>query len=283
MPPRPAPARAPALLPEWISWLLLAAAWSPILIDLAAHLVAQPWAAYCLVFVPLFAGELRRAPRGPARPGAGWALLSASLVLELLLVGGGLTRTARPGLVLAALGMALLQGRPGPRAVALLLGFVPAPHLLVSWGSPSLELRLAQWAANGLGWLGVPALAEAVGNRAAFHAGAGSVPLNEVDGGVALACLIVGLAWYAGCQRAWSVPATLARTALLAPLALPVQGVALAIAGALVAAGVEASAVRSALDVGPWAAVVAAALLGPCRPGRARPAPATEPLSCPAP
>jgi len=279
MPPRPAPARASALLPEPVSWLLLAAAWSPILIDLAAHLVAQPWAAYCLVFVPLFADELRRAPRRPARPRAGWALLAASLVLELLLVGGGLTRTARPGLVLAALGLALLQGRPGPRAVALLFGFVPAPHLLVSWGSPSLELHLAQCAANGLGWLGFPALAQAEGNRAAFYAGASSFPLSAVDGGIALACLVVGLTWYAGCQRSWSVPATLARAALLAPLALPVQVLALAIAGALAAGGAEGSAVRSVLDVGPWAALLAVALLGPCRPGRARLSATTEPLS----
>jgi hypothetical protein len=278
----PASPRAPAPPPERLSWLLLAAAFSPVLIDLVAHLGERPWAAYCLVFVPLFADLLRRAPRRTPRPREGWGVLVLALALELLLVAGDWTRAARPALVLGALGIALLQGRPGARAVALLLGFVPVPHALVSWASPALELRLGLWAAEALRLAGLPALAEADRYQARFRAGGASFPLSEVDGGVAVACLIAGLAWYAGCQRGWSLPATLARAALLVWLAIPVQVLALVGAGVLTASG-AAPAVRGALDVAPWAAVAAFALLGPCRPGRAAPPAASERLPSGAP
>jgi len=212
-----------------------------------------------------------------ARPRAGWGVLLVALFLELLLVAGDWTRAARPALVLGALGIALLQGRPGPRAVALLVGFVPVPHALVSWASPALELGLARGAAAALRAVGLPALVEIERHRVTFHAGATSFPLSDVDGGLPVACLIAGLIWYAGCRRRWSVPRTLARVALGAWLAAPVQLLALIGAGAL-AAGGAAAAVRGALDVAPWAAVAAFALLGPCRPGRASPPAPTERL-----
>lgn len=271
------PARPP---PATLSWSLVAVAFSPVLIDLCAHWAQRPWAAYSVVFLPLFLLELRRAPRGRRRPTPGWTLLGAALALELLLVAGGLTRAARLPLVLAAFGMGWIQGRPAPRAIALLVAFVPVPSVLVSWGSPALELAWAKAAAALLQLAGMPALVEAGEVVSDLVVGPRALRLGEADGGLGVAALLLGLAWYAGLRRGASIAATLGVGLACALLAAPIQILALASVGA---SGLADAPARFALDVGPWAVVAAIALLGPCRPGRAASRGNDEPLSSEAP
>lgn len=272
-PPAAAPSRPP---PAALSWLLLAAAFSPILLDLLGHLARQPWAGYAIVFLPLFALELRRAPAGPRRPRLGWALLVAALAIELLLVGGGLTRAARPALAVAALGMAWIQGRPEARATALLLWFVPIPSEVVSWSSPALEARWAEAAVGLVQLTGSSALLELKRDAAILHVAHGSLRLVENDGGLPVAALLSGLVWFAGLRRRAPLAGTLLRALACASLAAPIQILAIALAAGLVDAGGPA---RLALDVVPWATVTLVGLLFVWRREHRGPGSDAEPLS----
>ncbi|NNL67777.1 MAG: hypothetical protein HKP30_16125 [Myxococcales bacterium] len=271
---------------ERLSWLLLVAAFSPVLIDLGAHLLERPWAAYCLVFVPLFVSELVRLPRRPARPGLAWTLLVVALAGELLLLGGGFTRASRVFMPLAALGLGLLLGRPDARTSAILIGFVPVPHALVSFFSTDLEATWAGAAARLLHGLGLPSLVEAGRYQTQLAVGAVRMPVIDVDGGLPIAALLFGLVWVAGCQRGWSIAATVLRALPIAALAVPIQIAALCSAALLLRAGWLDDA-RGFLDVAPFASIVTIALLGPCRPGAHRGGPrrasASDPLSSAAP
>jgi hypothetical protein len=255
---RPSAAPAPPPAAPASSWLLLAVAFSPVLIDLARHWAERPWAAYSVVFLPLFWLERRRGPRRRPRPGLGWALLVAALALELVLVAGGLTRVARAALVLGAIGIATLQGRPDLRTTLLLVGFVPIPNLLVSWPSPELEAFWAGLAANALHPLGFGALVEIRNGAATLVSTHGRLPLSQADGGLPAAALLVGLAWYAGCRRRWSVAATLARALPCALLAAPLQVAAIGVAAVVADAGGPA---RRVLDLLPTVVVTAVGLV----------------------
>lgn len=247
-----------------------------------AHLLERPWAAYCLVFVPLFVSELVRLPRRPPRPGIAWSLLAVALAGELLLLGGGFTRASRVFMPLAALALGLLLGRPDARTAAILLGFVPVPHALVSSMSTALEATWAGAAARLLRGLGLPALVEGGRYETQLNLGTVALPVIDVDGGLPVAALAFGLTWVAGCQRGWSVGGTLLRALPVAALAVPIQIAALFGAALVLRAGWLTDA-RLLLDVGPSLLVIAVALLGPCRPGARRAAAhasaADDPLS----
>jgi len=248
--------------------LLLAAAFSPVLIDLLEHVAQHPWAGYCLVFLPLFSLELHRGPRGTTRSGLGSTLLGLALAAELLLVGGGLTRAARFALALGALGLAWIEGRPTPRRAALLLWLVPVPSALVSWGSPG---PVAVWAHAAV------ALLQRVGRSAVVELDRGGVvveiagarlPLLDADGGLPVLALLTGLVWYGGLRRGWSLPGTALRFVPCILLAGSVQTLAIALAALAVGAG---ASVRPALDVAPWASVALMGLLGLRGEGRRTP------------
>jgi hypothetical protein len=271
-PPASAPPRG--LHSTGWAWWLLAAAFSPVWIDLIGHVVEGPWAGYCLVFVPLFLVELRRAPRRAPRPGLGWSVLGLALALELLLVAGGLTRAARPALTMAAFGRSWIQGRPGPRATLLLLAFVPVPTAMVSWASPELEAVVAAPGAALARALGQPAAVELYRHATELVAGDASLTLDPMDSGAPVAALLLGLLWYAGLRRGWSPVGALARGAAYALLALPVQCLAVAATLPILAAGGPA---RPVLDLAPWLAV---ALVGLPLARRRPDAPGSEgPLS----
>jgi len=266
MPPEALRARpAETSPPPALSWWLLAAAFSPVLLDLLAHVAHRPWAGYCVVFLPLFVLELRRAPLATPRPRSGWALLALALAAELLLVAGGLTRAARPALALAAFGLGRILGRPDARTAALLLWFVPVPSEGVSLASPIVEGRLGELAAGLLQLLGQPAWLEWKRGEAVLHVAHGSLALVESDGALPPAALASGLAWLAGLRRGASLAATLAAAFACACLAVPVQVAALAGAAHWVGAG---GAARPALDVAPWLVVALVGLPFALRAGR---------------
>lgn len=232
------------------SWLLLAVAFSPVLIDLVLHWLERPWAAYSVLFLPLFGLELRRSPQHARRAGIGWALLCVSLTLELILVAGGLVRVARLALVLGAVGMALIEGRPRLRATLLLLWLVPVPNLLVSAASPWLVSTWAHAAAALLQGLGRSALVEVHANAAvALDAGHGALMLTPADGGLGVAALATGLAWYAGCRRGWALGVTAVRAVGCAWIAAPVQILVITGAAWLLDG---AGSMRPGLELVPW-------------------------------
>ena len=94
----------------WFLWLALIICFSPVLVDLARHLVAEPWALYVLLFPPLLArcavceGPDARSVR------MGAVLLALSLAVELVAVGGGLVRLGRLGLPLGVIGVSRAFG-----------------------------------------------------------------------------------------------------------------------------------------------------------------------------
>ncbi len=259
-PSAPGPGSTLPAPPEWLCWSLLLAAFSPVLIDLARHLVERPWAAYCLVFIPLFARELLREAPGPRRPGLGWLLLGVALAAELLLVAGGFTRAARLLLPVAALGVSQLTGRPRLRTGLLLFGFVPVPHALVSLGSPGLEAAFAGVAARVLRAAGFPALVEADRYETTLHVGAETLGLFDRDGGLSVAVLLFGLGWYAGLRWGWPVLTTLLRALAASLLFAPLEILAIALAGGLLGMSAPLD-VRFFLDVAPWALTATMALL----------------------
>jgi len=248
--------------------------------DLLRHWADRPWAAYSVVFLPLFALEWRRAAGRRPRPAVGWALLAVALALELVLVAGGLTRTARAAVALAGIGLACLQGRPDLRAALLLIGFVPIPTLLVSAASPALERLWAAPAVELLQTLGGSALVTLRGDETLVDLARARLALGPADGGLPTAALLVGLAWYAGCRRGWSLASTVARALPCAALAVPLQILSIAIAARVAAAGGPA---RALLDVLPWLAAAAAGLAWIHRRGAPATPPPAEGLPSPAP
>jgi hypothetical protein len=204
------------------------------------------------VFVPLFLVELRRAPRAATRPALGWTVLAVALALELVLVAGGLTRAARPALTMAAFGLSWLQGRPGPRATLLLLGFVPIPTALVSPASPGIEAAVAGPGVALARLAGIPAVLEQYRHAAELRTAHATLTLDPVDCGAPVAALLLGLVWYAGLRRGWRASATAARAPAWALLALPVQCLAIAVTLRVLEAGGPA---RLVLDLAPWVTV----------------------------
>jgi hypothetical protein len=211
---------------EWNLWLALATCFSPVLVDLAWHLAAEPWALYVLVFPPLLARcALREQPGAPSvRTGA--ALLAIGLVIELVAVGGGVVRLGRLGLPLAAIGLGRAFGLLSPRAALFSLWWVPVPQAVISLPSPALEtawLQVAAWPLNLLG-------ADVAVENALARTGAGELALSAPAGGLPLAALLSGLGWYFSARLGAKLSRCARRAATWAVLAFPIQVAAVALA-----------------------------------------------------
>ena len=250
-------------------WIALLLALSPSLLDLAAHWVAEPWARPSAIFAPLWLVSALR-DRSLRRPHVdGYLLMALGLAIALASVGGGMTRLGRPGIPLAMVGLARALGRPAlPRALVA-AWMIPLPNFITHALSPGLEALVGKGAA---------VLAHALGLHVSFADGqlsgpAGALALEPADGGLPLAAMLAGLAWY----RAASSDAPLraaARAALrAAPWGLAAQTVGLCIACALAIAGAPGTA-ADILHNGVWLAAAAVFLLRarsrPESPGRMR-------------
>jgi hypothetical protein len=148
-------ASSPGALRDLLLWSTLVLAFSPLLVDLSAHLRARTWANYGLLFVVLLVVLARREPSRGLSHRDGYWLLAAVLVLQAVAVGGGFARWDRLAIPLGVLGLARLLGRPSPR-VAALCGLPALPlqapsvlvALVVSVGGAS---RAAQaWLSRGI-------------------------------------------------------------------------------------------------------------------------------------
>jgi hypothetical protein len=266
----PTPRARPAA--AGLAALALAAALSPVLVELARHLAAEPAARYVLLFPPLFARAAARDLRGgsASRGRGGWLLLGAGLALELLAFGGGMPKLARPALPLAVIGLCRALGLCAPRTALLAIFFVPVPYAACSFASPALERLWFGAAVALLRPAGAEVAIEASRDFLFDVAGAGgSLAVRSWDGGLPLAVLAAGLAWYG------SLPAgSLRRTGLAALAGLGLQAPIALAAVALLAAG-HAGAGAAVRDHAFWAValvglVCAERAVGPARAPAAR-------------
>lgn len=240
---------------------------SPLLVDLARHLGAEPWARYAALFGPLllwaaWSDPLRSPPRAD-----GLLWLAAGVALAFVAVGGGMPRLGRPAIPLAVVGLARLLGRPSPARALLALWIVPVPTVLTR-AAPQLQIALGELVERWAGGLRL----ERAGDHVSLVAAQGALPLLPSDGGIPLAALLAGLAWYGAARRGGSLAQAAGQALRWAPWALPIQVLALALAVGLLQIGQPAAA-RAWLDHGVWALVAAvglARLHGAWRPKRAQ-------------
>ena len=189
-------------------WLGLLAALSPVLLDWARHLAAEPEVRYAAVFIPLGLHLARIQPVPTARRSWGLWLLVAALCFCVLAVGGGVSRFARLGMPFAVLGMAVWLGRPSPAIAALALWTIPVPSFLMQMGGRLLEA--------------LPAL---------------PIALEPFDLGLPLAALLSGLAYHAALARDEDMRTAVRAAILAALLALPLQAAAVGLALGVAALG----------------------------------------------
>jgi hypothetical protein len=234
-------------------WAGYAAAFSPVLLDLARHLIESPWARYSAIFPLLFAVCALRDPRPEARQPGGALLIALGLAAALLAGFTGMLRYGRVGAALAAIGVCRRFALASPRSQALLLFAVPLPDALMRRFDPQVASFLLELAAGAAGLAGLTFAVD--GTDVGF--GDQVLSLERPDSGIALMPLLAGLAWYAGCRLRrppWRAAATACGAVLLA---LPVQAVAIGLALLCLSLG-EATLARHALTHAPWVAIAAA-------------------------
>lgn len=250
---------APVTRSPWLLWSALAVALSPSLVDLARHVVANPWARGAAVFPFLLAWSAYTAEERdrPARDGLVW--LALGVALSLVGVGGGMPRVGRPGIALAVIGLARATGAP-PLRCALLAAFaIPPPTQLVALLSPGLEGAAAWLAARVAGLLGSGALVDWSRAREIrlVASDGGALSLYPADGGLALAWSLAGVGWFAAVRRGGSLRAASRRALRWGTAALPLQALALGAASALALLGAPHAA-RAGLDAVVAVAAIAA-------------------------
>ncbi len=250
-------------------------AFSPALVDLAVHMRDHAWARASLIFAALYA-SLRRRPHIQAqrRADGGWGGLAigAGLLIELAAIAGGVVRLSRLGLLLALIGAARTLDRMPLRVAFLLVWLVPLPHKLVSLASPWLE---SGWAAIGVaaaGLFGLP-LSHSKGVLAAPGT---ELALQPVDGGLALAWLLAGIAAFVACAAGVGARAQLAQMASWAIGAIPLQAALVVLVALALAAGLAAAPLAAVLAWLPCIAVVGLGLAHAVGARRRAPAPASD-------
>lgn len=244
-------------------WVALGAALSPALVELGAHLQAEPRTRYVVVPFGLLllalGSDLSKVRPRSSLPASGTvlglALLAGGLLVELAGWVAGPPQLARLSLPLAVLGMACVTGVPRAKAALLALWLVPVPAAALRIPSPALESGLAQVAA-----LPFTLLTDLRFDGRAFVAETGRLWLEPAYGGLPLAALFAAIAWAAAARqgRAWTQ--AIRATAIAGALAFPVQILGLAAgAGLLLLATPDAG--RFWLDHGLWMFAAAGALV----------------------
>lgn len=233
----------------WIVWPALTIAFSPVLVELAQHLIAHPWARSALVFPWLAAVAIRadrqRTDQRPESKRLIWICVGIALCLELVAVAGGLLRLGRVAFVLAGVGIVWGAGWARPASALLLVWLLPFPSTLSKLASPGLEIAWGHLVA-GL----VPGLQLDSGatGPSIFVAGESALRLTAHDSGLVLAFGLAGLGWFRAAVAGHELGQAL-RTALQwAGAMLPIQLILLTLGGGALAAGAEGTHVRWLLD-----------------------------------
>lgn len=212
---------------ELSGWIGLLVAFSPVIAQLATVIVTLPEHRHAALGWLLFVLALRHGNSARAAPRPyGLGLIALGALLEVLGIAGGSWAVARLGLPLAVCGLALRFGRPPLTTAALSLWALPLPGTVASLLKPlSIHRHLADLATGLLTPLGAPLTV--VGR--AIHTPDGILDVTSRPGWV-LVYILAGLGWYSAARSGLSLPGALARAALWAVWAIPLQ--ALAILGA---------------------------------------------------
>ena len=181
----------------------MAFALSPVWVEVARHLIDEPWKLPVLA-VPwllwrLVARDGGTGPKGSeAGAGArrtGLIAIGLAVALELLTLGAGLPRWGRPALALAVFGWLRASGLASTPTAALAIFLVPVPSALSRATDPALVD----------GWRSLAAAILPGVERASFP-----LDLQHGDAGWAVAWLGAGMGVYAARRLDW-------RPALLLP------------------------------------------------------------------
>jgi hypothetical protein len=223
----------------YASWIALAVAFSPVLVDLG-RTVAQSAEDRVIVLAPLLLLlSLRGEPTTLARGHRDGVLgIALGIGLELIGLASGSQSIARLGLPIAALGLARLSGWPTLGSTALLFFAIPLPDTLVLLASPALQSAMVE--ATGALLRGAGASVQADG--LALIGPAKRIVLDPAEGMASLALALAALGWYSALRAGTGVGSAASRAALLVPLALPLQMIVMLVTGALLAAGLGGAA-----------------------------------------
>lgn len=208
-------------------WIALGAAFSPVLVDLARNLAADPRDLYTLLS-PLLIGLVLvrgagRRERGRFR--GGLPLVGLGLALEVLGIVAASWSIARLGLPVAAFGLARATGCSG-RVAALSFAAIPLPAFVLATGSPRIEGGLAEIGTSLLAGAG---LALSARGPLVCH-GADCLELLSSDAGLVTAVMLAQLGWYSALREAGDLPEAALRAVRWLPWVLVVQPVAVLIA-----------------------------------------------------
>jgi hypothetical protein len=229
-------------------WLGLGVAFSPVLLDLAEHLVAHPWTRSASIFPVLLALAIRSNGGGVATKRLVWICVVLGVVIELIAASGGVLRLGRVGLVVAAFGILCGAGSARPSVALLLVWCVPLPSALMRIASPQLETT---WGAAAAALLPGVTLDPATSGPMLVANGQ-ALRLTAPDAGLALGFGLAGLGWFAAVMVRREGARAVGRALGWGIAIMPVQVALLAIGGLALAAGCEASQIRGALDQSGW-------------------------------
>jgi len=241
---------------SYVSWVALAAAFSPVLVDLARNLAASPEDRVTLLAPLLLVLALRAsvgADAPPHRDGLLW--IGAGIFLQLFGILVEAWSVARIGLPIAAVGLARFAGRPPVAFVALLLFAIPVPDTLVNLFSPALEKAIAAAASAILHALGT----EIETTGMALAAAGRRIVLDPTDGGANLAVALAAIGWYAAASAGNGMLRCMRNAVAFGLATFPLQILGVVATGWILAAGMPVAA-RFWLRHGIWMACSAALL-----------------------
>lgn len=215
----------------WL-WLGLALAFSPALVDLAAHWRDEPWARSSVLALYFVVRGSEGRPADPPRRLPGFAFLATGLLVQMGALAAGPESFARVGLALGLLGLALLLGCPPLRLALLFAALVPIPFALQRALDPLLRAPLETAAAALASGLGPATEATALG----LAQGERFLRIHPPGLGLPLMALLAAGAW--ACAARLRVPPA---RALVASAAGAAAGFGIQLAGVAAAALLLAS------------------------------------------
>jgi hypothetical protein len=239
-------------------WLGLAIAFSPVLLELAEHGEAQPWARVSLVFPVLVWIAARRDTVRPGPAAWGWGLVAGGIMLELIVIGGDVVRLGRLGLAGAAIGLCFAGGWTSLRVALLFLWSIPLPAAILNRFGPELASVVMGFGAQvasrfGLAVVGFPTSLESAGT---------SLAVLPSDCGLQTAFVLAGFGCFRGIWLRATVPGIRRQAVIGACFAAPLHLI-LAIAAALaLGLGSPPETIRTGLDDFSWLGVSVLALAG---------------------
>lgn len=252
---------------SWLLWVALLVAFSPVLVDQGKHWLDVDWTRYSIVFAPLLAWTIYRSPPAEPRRRLGIALVTGSLVLQLIAARAGMLELARPAFSLSVIGLALITGLATLRAGLLALWIVPVPDFVIgALGGGALARELFATVAAPLAGLGLEL--QVIGR--VLVSGDRELTISAAYFGVPLFVLLSGLGWYRALQLQLSPIATLRCLVVYLIWGVPIQfaAIVLALLAFALNVGDGVTASRALLEPVPWImCTVAAISLGERRAG----------------